>query len=393
MKKLICIMITAALIFTPMATAYAKNGKDPKDHDKHNKHKTSQGIKEKKQAFKLKGKPVVKYGQYKLPKAPITKGMEATVKYDEKKAVLTVTQGTTKIVIDFINKTATVNGVVDTNSGIFTAKNDKKTIVLIQYIAKVLGVKVDLDDDDIIVETPGLDAPWNVTVTPVGTVVVPNALNTTTAFMIVSANIKAGQATGGKAELYVGSKLVAVDTNITATDTTVNFTTSDQTPTNDELKALVPSGGVVSVKLYNSAGKSVVSKTGNPTLIVDYSAPVLTSITSAIYTVSGGSIYVNTTGAGAVGDTVDVTKFTFHNASLGSSYQLTNAAGTGSTGVVTSENLLTITLGSLDKQILNSLTSSALTLYVAPGTLLKDTAGNTFGGFSSYVSVPVTVFK
>ncbi len=390
MKKLICFIITAALLLSSMSTAFAHG--NHRDRDKDPKHQWSYNIKGKKQEFKLGGKPVFKHGKYKLPMAPVTKGMEATVKYDEKKAVLTVAKGTTKIVIDFINKTVTVNGVADTASGIFTASNDKKTIVLITYIAKVLGVRVDVDDDDVIVETPGLEAPLNVTVTPVGTVVVANTLNTTTTYMLAAANIKAGQATGGKAELFVGSKLVAIDANIAATDTTVNFSTSDQTPTNEELKAIVPSGGAVTVKLYNAAGQSVVSKTGNPTLKVDYTAPVLTSITSAIYTVSGSSIYVNVTGAGAVNDIVDVTKFVFQNVG-GTSYQLTNTAGTGSTGVVTSENLLTITLGTLDKQILTGLSGSALTMYVAPGTLLKDTAGNTFGGFTSFVSVPVTVFQ
>ena len=390
MKKLICFIITAALLITPVSTAYAKPGKDHKDRD--NKYKWSQYIKPKRHEFKMGGKQVFNYKNYKLPLAPITKGMGATVNYDQKKAVLTVTKGTTTIVIDFTNKTVTVNGVADTNSGIFNVKNNKKTIVLIQYIAKKLGIFVDVDDDDIIVETPGLDAPLNVTVTPVGTVVVANTLNTTTTHMIAAANIKAGQATGGKAELYVGAKLVAIDANIAATDTTVNFSTSDQTPTNEELKAIVPSGGAVTVKLYNAAGQSAVSKTGNPTLKVDYTAPVLTSITSAIYSVSGSSIYVNVTGAGAVNDTVDVTKFVFQNAG-GTSYQLTNAAGTGSTGVVTSENLLVITLGSVDKQILSGLSSTAVTMYVAPGTLLKDTAGNIFGGFPTFLSMPVTVFQ
>ena len=179
MKKIICFIITVALILTPMSTAFAKPGKDHKDRDKKNKHQWSQynEHKSKKQEFKLNGKPVFKHGNYKLPQAPITKGMEATVNYDQKKSILTVTKGTTKIVIDFNNKTVTVNGVPDTTSGIFTAKNHKQTIVLIKYIAKVLGVCVDVDDDDIIVETPGLEAPTGVTVTPVGTVVVANTLN------------------------------------------------------------------------------------------------------------------------------------------------------------------------------------------------------------------------
>lgn len=394
MKKFICFILTAALILTPMSAAFAKNGKDQKDKDE-NKYRWSQNsdYKEKRQTFKLNGKSVFKYGKYKLPLAPVTKGMDATVNYDQKKAVLTVTKGTTTIVIDFLSKTVTVNGVADTTSGIFTAKNHKKTIVLIKYIAKVLGVGLKVDDDEVIVVAPGLNAPTNVTVTPVGSINVTNTLNTTTQYMTASANIKAGQAIGGKAELYVGTKLVAVDASIDATDTTVSFSTSDQTPTNEELKAIVPSGGVVTVKLYNAAGQSVTSKTGNPTLVTDYVAPVITGFTSSIYTVSGASIYVNVTGAGAVGDTVDVTKFTFVNSTLGTTYQLTNAARTGSKGVITSENLLTITLGTTDKQVLSGLSSSALTMYVAPGTLLQDTAGNTFAGFTGFITLPVTVIQ
>jgi hypothetical protein len=45
-----------------------------------------------------------------------------------------------------------VNGVADTTSGIFTAKNDKKTNVLVQYIAEKLGLKATVTKDKVTVE-------------------------------------------------------------------------------------------------------------------------------------------------------------------------------------------------------------------------------------------------
>ncbi len=404
MKKIICFILTAVLILTSTSVALAKPGitaKGKKPHttltqDKKNKGKETKKPgkpDKKKQEFKINGAPLIKHGKFKLPIAPVTKGMGATVTFDQKTAVLTVTKGTITIVVDFINSTVKVNGVEDKNSGIFTAKNEHKTIVLIKYIARVLGVNTVVDDDDIIVDIPGLNNPTNVTVTPMGGVAVSNTLNSTTLYLIASANITAGQATGGKAELYVGSKLVATDAFITATDTTVNFTTSDNTPTTAELMSAVPAGGIVTVKLYNAANQSVVSKTGNPTLVVDYVAPKYTGITSAVYSVSGASIYLNVTGAGEVGDTVDVSKLSIYNTVYGISYQLTSAAGTGSTGVVSTANMLTIKLGTVDATILASFTGSPLLLNIAPGSLLKDAAGNTSAGTATAVSVPVTVFQ
>jgi hypothetical protein len=408
MKKIICFIMTAALILSPTSIALAKQGNAAKHNDKGRKtqitlqqeKKTREKEKVKhqdkhskgnKQEFKIYGSPVIQYGRIKLPIAPITKGMGATVKFDQATAVLTVTKGTITIVIDFKNKKVTVNGVEDMKSGIFTAKNDHKTTVLIKYIAKVLGVRVEVDDDEVIVEVPGLNNPTKVTVTPVGSSVLPNTLNSTTLYMTASANITAGQATGGRAELYVGSKLVATDSVIAATDTTVNFTTSDETPATAELMTAIPAGGVVTVKLYNAANQAVVSKTANPTLVVDYAAPTLTSITSASFSESGLSLYLNVTGAGAVGDKVDVSKIFVYNATLGVSYQLTSAARTGSTGVVSTANLLTIQLGSADALALTGFKGSNLMLNIAPGSLLKDAAGNTSASTTSYISVPVAV--
>jgi hypothetical protein len=312
--------------------------------------------------------------------------MGAAVTFDKATGVLTVTKGTITIVIDFINKTVTVNGVADTKSGIFTASNSKKMTVLIGYIAKTLGCRVSVGGDDVNVTVPGLDFPTNVTVTPVGGNVVANSLNSTNLYMTASASIVAGQAAGGKAELYVGSKLIATDSVIAATDTSVTFTTSDETPVNTELQAAVPSGGVVTVKLYNTNNQSVASDKANPTLTVDYAAPALTSVNSAAYAVSGSAITINISGGSAVGDKVDVTKIFLSDSVLGTTYQLSD-----STGVVSSADTIVITLGAADKHALADYGTSVLFLNVAPGSLLSDTAGNVSVPFAAAITIPVTV--
>lgn len=415
MKKILCLIITLALLFTSAETAFAKkhdNGKNKKnnktyeqkdnskdndedcendddndDNEEYEKNSKKNNSKDNKQEFKIDESPVIKYGRYKLPIAPITKGMGATVNFDEDTAVLTVDNGTTKIVINFKEKTVYVNGVKDTKSGIFTAKDNKKMTVLIKYIANILGIRCEVDDDDIIVEVPNLNQPTNVTVTPVGTTVLANTLNSTTIYMTASANIKAGQATGGRAELYVGSIRVATDTVITDTDTTVSFSTSDSTPTNAELQAVIPKGGVVTVKLYNANNEAVTSTVGNPTLVVDYIAPTITGITSATYNAAGNQIKLHVTGANAVGDKVDVTKISLTDVALGRTYQLTS----NSNGNVSSNSLIDINLGATDKLGLSGFGSSTVYLTLATGSLLKDAAGNVSPGFTTTVIVPVNV--
>lgn len=403
MKKILCIILSALLVFAPASTVFAKQSgkghqgqgqgqkteqqsKEQNKKDQQSKEKQNVRVKEKKQSFKINGSPVIKYGRYKLPINPVIKGMGATVAFDKTTGVLTVTKNTITIVIDFKNKTVTVNGVADTKSGIFTASNSKKMTVLIGYIAKTLGCRAAVDDDDVIVTVPGLDFPTNVTVTPVGGNVVVNTLNSTNLYLTASASIIAGQAAGGKAELYIGTKLVATDSVIAATDTSVTFTTSDETPVNTELQAAVPSGGAVTVKLYNAANQSVTSVTANPTLNADYTAPALTSVTSAVYAVSGSAITINITGGSAAGDKVDVTKISLSDTTLGTTYQLSD-----STGVVSSADTLRITLGAVDKAALAAYGTSTLFLNVAPGSLLSDAAGNLSLPFAAFVTVPVAV--
>jgi hypothetical protein len=417
MKKVICIIIAITLLFTPTSIGYAKSNKaqgknnhqTTQQHNHKNDDKKNHNYEDKKwdywyedkkwdfknleikQDFKIDGLPVIKYGRYKLPISPITNGMGATVAYNKESAVLTVSKGTSTIVINFKAKTVTVNGVADTNSGIFTSSNSKKTVVLIKYIASKLGVFVSIDNDEVTVEVPGLNLPTKVTVTAVGNESITNTLNSTTLYLMATANITAGQATGGRAELYVDNKLVTTDTVITTEDTTVTFSTSDGTPTNSELQAIIPKGGVVNVKLYNANKNVVTSAVANPTLIVDYIAPTITRFDSAIYNVESSQLILNVIGAGAIGDKVDVTKISLYDYNLRRTYQLTNTAGTGSTGVVSSANSLLINIGSADKLGLTNFGITSGYLTVAIGSLLKDTAGNTSPSFTSIQSIPVII--
>ncbi|QOL49120.1 cadherin domain-containing protein [Massilia litorea] len=132
------------------------------------------------------------------------------------------------------------------------------------------------------IDTLAPDAPTAITLTPVGGTVVANTVNGTNTFLNASATIVAGQATGGSAALYVGNTLVATDTSIVSGDTSVNFTTSDGSPTNAELQARIAAGGVVSIKLFDAAGNVTTSTSGNPTLVADYSAPAITAVTDNI---------------------------------------------------------------------------------------------------------------
>lgn len=396
MKKIICLVLTVALVFTTADIAFAKkhsNDKNNKNDKKQESYEEKDKSKDKEQEFKTKDSPVFQYGNYKLPIAPITKGMGATVSFDKNTAVLTVTKDAIKIEINFKEKSVYVNGVKDNNSGIFSAKKEKKMVVIIKYIAEIFGIRCDIDDDDIIIEVPDLDAPTNITIAPMGGTVATNTLNSTTLYMTASAKITAGKATGGRAELYVGNKLVAVDNSIGSTDTNVTFTTSDGTPTNSELQSIVPSGGSVSVKLYNAYNNSVTSTSGNPTLNVDYVAPSLASITSVIYNVPNNQLYLIVTGAGSVGDKVDVSKLTLYDSNLGRSYQLSNNPTTGSTGTVISSTSILVNLGTVDKVNLSGFGTTTVYLTVASGALLSDAAGNISSNVTSSQSIAVTVVK
>ncbi len=159
MKKILCFILVFALLISSVTIAYAKQTGSKKQVENkkqtQQQEKTSKGKEYgKKQTFKLKGSSVIKNGKFKVPIKPITKGMGATVDYDKATGVLTVTKEATTIVINFTEKIVTVNGVADTDSGIFTAKNSKKTNVLLKYIADKLGVRITFSKDKITTQVP-----------------------------------------------------------------------------------------------------------------------------------------------------------------------------------------------------------------------------------------------
>jgi hypothetical protein len=120
-------------------------------------------------------------------------------------------------------------------------------------------------------------APTAVTLTSVGGTVVSNTLNTTNTDLTATASITAGEATGGKAELYIGSTLVATDSAIAIGDTSVAFDVG--TASNTALQAVIAAGGVATVRLYDLVGNVVTSSVSNPSLTVDYVAPTTPTVT------------------------------------------------------------------------------------------------------------------
>lgn len=395
MKKLVFFLLTAMLLISFSSTAFAK----PVKHQEYNKKNTVHTAKEQtsrkkteKKNYGFSGSSVIKYGRYQLPIKAVSQGMGATVTFDKANAVLTVVKGTITIKIDFINKSVFVNDVEDTASGIFKAKNTKKTTVLIKYIADKLGVRTSVDKDKVTVEIPRLDAPKNIIITPVGATVVSNTLNSTTKYLTVSAEITPGQAAGGKAELYIGNRLVATNTAITATGSAIQFTTSDGAPSNEKLQALIPEGGAVTIKLYNANNESVVSK-ANIKLKVDYVAPSILGVSAAVLNKEEGKLTLVVSGSSIVADSVDVTKLTIYDSSTTRTYQLTNAPDTGSKGFVKSVASLEIKLGSTDLLALQSFGTSTVTLTIAPGSLLIDAAGNVSIPFTVPITVPVTIIE
>lgn len=94
----------------------------------------------------LSRSPVIKYGQYKLPTRPITKGLDAKLSYSNRKKVIKITKNDTVITIDLLNKKVLKNDV-EIKTDLFNNKNKNKTIVLVKFIANILGYRVDSDDD------------------------------------------------------------------------------------------------------------------------------------------------------------------------------------------------------------------------------------------------------
>lgn len=138
-------------------------------------------------------------------------------------------------------------------------------------------------------------APTNVAITPIGGTVIANTLNTTNTSLTATADITADEAVGGRAELYVGTTLVATDSEILSGETSVNFDLS--TMNNAALQAAIAEGGEVTVRVYDLAGNFSVSTVGNPTLVVDYELP---ATPNAVLTTDSGTAGDNYTNDGAL---------------------------------------------------------------------------------------------
>ncbi len=409
MKKAMCIIMALVLVIGLSGTAAAHSDSGSKSYGYGSNSSKSKGNNQSKKVWNMNTMPgmytkssyrydygtCIKYGRNKLSLSVITKGMGAKAEYSKKKSVLTVSKDSSTIVIDFKNKTVTVNSIADPASGIFEAGNDKKMKAVIQYVAKVLGIEVSCSKDKVTVAVPKLDAPTGVKVKAVGGTIVANTLNSTNTALTASAAIKAGQAAGGKAELYVGDKLVAVDTEILEKDTQVTFSTAAAAPTNIQLQALVNKGGKVTVKLYNANGKTAVSKASCSKLAVDYKAPAVTSVSGAALNLQAGTIEIYVNGEVSKGDKADVTLISLYDYTLNKEYKLTDTKLTdtyksGSYATVKESGKITICLGKADISGLAGFGTGKVRLTVAAGSLLTDAAGNAspvHAGFTAEVTV------
>ena len=96
--------------------------------------------------FSGKDTSVIKYGNFLLPVKPITEGLKAELKYDDKEHIVTITKDDKEIVIDLEKKKITINDEkIDWK--IIDGNKKKGRIVLVKAIATILGLNVDCDDD------------------------------------------------------------------------------------------------------------------------------------------------------------------------------------------------------------------------------------------------------
>ncbi|MDF2985960.1 MAG: hypothetical protein K0R50_1470 [Eubacterium sp.] len=88
---------------------------------------------------------VIKYKNFQLPTKPITEGLGAAVNWNGKTHIITITKDNIKLVMNLDSRKVTVNGFEIKNSVLTTSKKNK-TIVLIKFIAEVLGKKAEINE-------------------------------------------------------------------------------------------------------------------------------------------------------------------------------------------------------------------------------------------------------
>ncbi|OPX45620.1 endo-1,4-beta-xylanase A precursor [Ruminiclostridium hungatei] len=211
--------------------------------------------------------------------------------------------------------------------GLNIAENIYKDVTVTADDGSPAGPATAIHTGDIVVDRTAPTAPTSVSVTPIGGTVVANTLNKSNTNLIAGASIIAADATGGKAELYLGSTLLATDNTITDTDTQVTFDLSITSTEN--LQSAIPTGGIISVKLYDEAGNSS-SSTSNPTLLVDYVAPPPEAPTATVQPITGNlKVWETLTGhytySDINGDLQGATTFKW--------YRADDSAGSGKTAI------------------------------------------------------------
>ncbi len=99
---------------------------------------------------------VIKYKNFLLPTKPITEGLGAAVVWNEKSHIITITKDNITLVMNLDTKSVQVNGFEIKNS-VLTTNKKNKTIVLIKFIAEVLGKNVEINEGAgaVIVEDDG----------------------------------------------------------------------------------------------------------------------------------------------------------------------------------------------------------------------------------------------
>jgi len=207
-------------------------------------------------------------------------------------------------------------------------------------------------------------------VTTMGTSsVTPAAPVISTHSSINSANYTAYAGLSGTATAYSTIKITLADgaSHSVSTTTTASSTGAWTIPSTD---ATTLNDGTINISITASNVSGNTSVAATSTALKDIVVPTMTAVTSGAYGLAAKTITLTVTGAGAVGDLVDVTKITVHDATTS-----TNVTLTTSTGVVTSATAVTITLSAADIASIGAVSGDTATIDAAAG-FVKDAAGN-----------------
>jgi large repetitive protein len=164
----------------------------------------------------------------------------------------------------------------------------------------------------IVIDTVAPTAPSGLVLTPVGGTAVSNTLLATTTNLTASATMTAGQATGGTANLLLGDTVLASDTSIGSSDTTLAFSLG--LSSSSALQSAIAAGGAVTVRLIDAAG-NISSSSASVTLVVDYVIPTIT-VTASSSSLRIGQTAVVTATLSEPSSTFTVSDFTISEGSL-----------------------------------------------------------------------------